>query len=118
VVWNGCTENNTLINNNDTVIFNEAWLDKGVRVDHKQLIKKKYQAGFFELNLLLKRSSNIKHNPVAIVDRRMNLLDDVYSNHLRFKYNNSILKRDSIVLNINYESIDDTIILIKRPKID
>jgi len=106
--------NNTLINNNDTVIFHEAWLDKGMRVDHKQLIKKKYQADFFELNILLKRSSNIKHYPVAIVDRRMNLLDDVYSNNLRIKYNNSILKRDSIVLNINYESIDDSIILIKR----
>jgi hypothetical protein len=105
---------NTLIQDNDTLMFNEAWLEKKVEINHKQLIKQKHETGILELRLTFDKSHNKNYNPIEIIDRKINKSSKSYSNRISSQYENSIINRDSIVLNINYENIEDSIILVKK----
>jgi hypothetical protein len=105
---------NTLIQDDDTIIFNEAWLEKKVEINHKQLIKHKYETGILELRLTFEKSQNESYNPIEIIDKKINKSSKSYSNGISSQYENSIINRDSIVLNINYENIEDSIILVKK----
>jgi len=105
---------NTLIQDNDTLIFNEAWLEKKVKINHKQLIKQKYETGILELRLTFEKSHNESYNPIEIMDEKINKSSKFYSNGISLQYDNSIINRDSIVLNIHYENIENSIILVKK----
>lgn len=105
---------NTLIQDNDTLIFNEAWLEEEVKINHKQLIKHKYETGKLELRLTFEKSHNESHNPIGIMDNKINKPSKYYYNRLRLQYDKSIINRDSIVLNINYENIENSILLVKK----
>jgi len=105
---------NTLIQDNDTLIFNEAWLEKKVKINHKQLIKQKYETGILELRLTFEKSHNESYNPIEIIDKKINKSSKSYSNGISSQYDNSIINRDSIVLNIIYENIENSILLVKK----
>lgn len=104
----------TLIQDNDTLIFNEAWLEKKVKINHKQLIKKKYETGILELRLTFEKNKNNRYNLIEVMDIKINKSSESYYNEISIKYDSSIIDRDSIILNINYENIDENIILVKK----
>ena len=105
---------NTLIQDNDTLIFKEAWLEKKVIINHKQLIKQKYDTGILELRLTFEKSHNESYNPIEMMDKQINKSSISYSTEINSQYDNSIINRDSIILNFNYENIIDSIILVKK----
>lgn len=105
---------NILIKDKDTLIFNEAWLEKKVKINHRQLIKQKYETGILELRLTFEKSNNDSHNPMEIMDKKINKSNKSYYNGISLQYNKYIINRDSIVLNINYENIEDSILLVKK----
>jgi hypothetical protein len=105
---------NTLIQDNDTLIFKEAWLEKKVIINHKQLIKQKYDTGILELRLTFEKSHNESYNPIEMMDKQINKSSISYSTEINSQYDNSIINRDSIILNFNYENITDSIILVKK----
>ena len=106
----------TLIKGNDTLKFNEAWLEKKVKINHKQLIKRTYDTGILALRMTFERSQNESYNPIEIMDKRVNKLIKSYSNEISSQYDSSIIIRDSIVLNFNYENVENNILLIKKTR--
>jgi hypothetical protein len=104
----------TLIQDNDTIIFEEAWLEKKVKIYHKKLIKQKYDTGILELRLTFYNSHNKNYNQIEMMDKKINISSKTYSNGISAQYDKSIINRDSIVLNFNYNNIKDSIILVKK----
>lgn len=99
---------------NDTLIFKEAWLEKKVKINHKQLIKQKYETGILELRITFNKSQNESHNPIEIIDNKINERSNSFSTQISIQYDNSIIDRDSILLNVQYENIKDYILLVKK----
>lgn len=106
----------TLIKGNNTLKFNEAWLEKKVKINHKQLIKRTYDTGILALRMTFERSQNESYNPIEMMDKRVNKLIKSYSNEISSQYDSSIIIRDSIVLNFNYENVENNILLIKKTR--
>ena len=104
----------TLINNNDTIIFNEAWLEKKIRINHKSFIKKEYETGVFNLKVEYEKTSSENRNVVEVIDDKGDVKDESFSNYIYLRYDSSVIERDSIILNINYENIKDSILLIRK----
>jgi len=92
----------------------QSHLEKKVKINHKQLIKQKYETGILELRLTFEKSHNESYNPIEIIDKKINKSSKSYSNGISSQYDNSIINRDSIVLNIIYENIENSILLVKK----
>jgi len=108
----------TLIQEGDTITFYEAWLERKVIVNHKQLVKQENEAGILELKLKFRKNLTEEQSAVKVIDEKGSKSDYSYSSSIDIQYDSTIIYRDSIVLKVDYENIKGDILLVKKASYD